>query len=82
MDMRFPKSTPRVSQSAVLYPKEVALIDGAQFEDGLRRLVVGPEISEDTMAALTQVLSEIDNRDAAVRWMTDLLANHVNGSSS
>lgn len=78
MEMRFPGKTPRVSRSAVLGGKEVILIDGVQFEDGERRLVVGPEVSDDSMKALELALREIDNRDAAVRWVNDLLTGHTN----
>lgn len=81
MEMRFPSSTPRVSRSAVLGGKDVVLIDGVQFEDGMRRLVVGPDISDDSMAALASALSEIDGRDGAIRWIRDVLANQVNGDT-
>lgn len=80
MEIRFPSTTKRVSRSAVLGGKEVILIDGVQFEDGVRRLVVGPEVSDDSMKALELALREIDNRDATVRWVNDLLTGHANRS--
>jgi hypothetical protein len=66
MDLRFPGSTPRVSRSDVLYPTDLVVIDGAQFEDGLRRLVVGSDVSDESMVVLQRVLS--DERDAPMRW--------------
>ena len=80
MEIRFPANTPRVSRAPILGGKEVILIDGVQFEAGARRLVVGPEVSEETMTALALALQEIDNRDASIRWVTDLLAKHPSGS--
>lgn len=80
MEIRFPATTPRVTRSAVLGGKEVILIDGVQFEDGDRRLVVGSEVSDESMKALELALREIDNRDATVRWVNDLLTGLENRS--
>lgn len=75
MEIRFPATTPRVSRSAMIGPKDVVLIEGTQFEDDMRRLVVGAEISDDSMTVLDKALREIDYRDGAIRWITDMLAD-------
>lgn len=74
MEIRFPMTTPRVVRSQALFDDQVVLIAGEQFEDGLRRLVVGPEVSDESMDALAKALNEIDGRDGMVRWITDMLA--------
>lgn len=80
MDIRFPASTPRVSRSAALRAAEIVLIDAAQFEDDRRRIVVGPEISDDTMKALGEALDQHDRLDGMRRWFADLVTAHADGS--
>ncbi len=48
-------------------------MDGAQFEDDRRRIVVGQEVSADTMSALALALDDLERIDGMRRWVTDLL---------
>jgi hypothetical protein len=80
MEIRFPATTPRVSRSQSLYATDVIVVEGVQFEDGQRRIVVGPDITDDTIKALATALIEMDHRDAAIRWVTQLLDPKPDGS--
>lgn len=90
MEMLFPATPPRVSRSSLLGGKEVILIGGAQFEDGNRRLLVGSDVSDESMEALELALREIENLDATVRWVNayyagvivpdSTVSDHVDGS--
>lgn len=81
IDLRFPATTPRVSRSNALRAAEVVLIDAAQFEDDRRRIVVGPDISDDTMNALGDALDQHERLDGMRRWFTDLITDHADGDS-
>jgi len=72
--IRFPISAPLVSRSAALPAREVILIDGAQFEDERRRIVVGQEVTDATMKALTEALDQLEHLDGLRRWFADLVA--------
>jgi hypothetical protein len=80
MELRFPATTPRVSRSRALFPDQVVLIAGEQFEDGLRRIVVGIDASDESVDLLAKALREIDGRDGMVRWITDMLADQGGGA--
>jgi hypothetical protein len=71
---RLTDKTPLVSRSAILRGTEVIVMDGAQFEDDRRRIVVGREISDETMTALETALFEHERIDGMCRWIADLLA--------
>lgn len=73
-DLRMPATTPRVSRSAMVDGTFVVCIEGSQFEDGFRRLVVGIETTDETIAALTAALQEIGAEEDRRRWLTDMLA--------
>lgn len=79
--IRFPISTPLVSRSAVLSGREVILIDGVQFEDGRRRIVVGQEVTDATMKALTDALEQYERLDGMRRWFADLLTDRADRST-
>lgn len=72
--LRFPATTPRVSRSTALHAQDIIAIDAAQFADDQRRLVVGPEVSDEMVDALTRALIEIDHREGMIRWFKEVLA--------
>lgn len=79
--IRFSISTPKVSRSKALTGREVILIDGAQFEDDRRRIVVGQQVTDATMTALTDALEQHERLDGMRRWFADLISDRTDGDS-
>lgn len=77
MMIRFPISTPMVSRSKALTGREVILIDGAQFEDDRRRIVVGQEVTDATITALKDALEQYERLDGMRRWFADLITDRA-----
>lgn len=69
---RLRSSTPLVSRSPMLRAREIVVMDGAQFEDDRRRIVVGPEVTDDTVGTLTEALGQLEQLDGMRRWIADL----------
>lgn len=68
-----PSTTPRVTRSDMVISPGAIVIEGSQFDDGLRRLVVGHEVTDDTIATLTAALTQIDAEEGRRRWFSDLI---------
>lgn len=71
---RLPASTPPVSRSNAVRDDDVILVEGAQFEDGKYRIVVGPDVSDDAMKALDKALFALDAMSGRLRWLSVLFA--------
>ena len=71
--LRLPAATPLVSRSPMLNASDVIVIDGGQFEDDRRRIVVGPGLSDETVKALESTLLDHERIDGMRRWFTDLI---------
>lgn len=73
--LRLPADTPIVSVSSMLMPKQVVLIDGAQFADDRRRAVIGADLTAETATAIEESLIEHERIDGMRRWVSDMLAH-------
>jgi uncharacterized membrane-anchored protein len=65
-DFKFPADTPRVSRSPFVERGKAIVIEGSQFEDGQRRLIVSQGVSDEDAAKITDFLTEAETEQARI----------------
>ncbi len=74
---QFKSTWPRVVRSPEFDGGGMLAIDGVNFEDGLRRIIVGPEMTQDGVKLIEDVLQQIDFADQQQSWFASALAGDV-----
>lgn len=77
---KIPAGTPLVIRSPFIAPGKAVIIDGSQFEDGRRRLIVSQGVSDEDAAKITDFLSAAEFErariDEQVAILKRLFPNH------
>ena len=74
----FKSTWPRVIRSPEVDDGTMFAIDGVNFEDGLRRIVVGTNITQDGVRLIADVLTQIDYADQQRSWFEAVLTGQTN----
>ena len=70
---QFKATWPRVIRSTEVDDDAILAIDGANFEDGMRRIVVGVGMPGDGMSLIEETLRQIDFADQQRSWFETML---------
>jgi hypothetical protein len=65
-DFKSPADMPLVSRSPFVERGKAIVIDGAQFEDGQRRLIVSQGVSDEDAAKITDFLTKAETEHARI----------------
>jgi len=70
---QFNSTWPRVVRSTAVDDSSMIAIDGTNFEDGLRRIVVGVEVTPEAVRIIEEALIQIDWADQQRSWFETML---------
>ena len=74
----FKNTWPRVIRSPEVDDGTLFAIDGVNFEDGLRRIIVDTNIAQDGVILIEEVLRQIDYADQQRSWFEAVLNGETN----
>lgn len=74
----FKHTWPRVIRSPEVDDGTLFAIDGVNFEDGLRRIIVDTNIAQDGVILIEEVLRQIDYADQQRSWFEAVLNGETN----
>lgn len=80
--MKLSNTWGRVVRSPIPKRGEAFLMAGSQFEDGLYRVIVGLDVSPETVAEIEAHIADPERVQRIVEGLNALLRNHPNRSEA